>query len=155
MMGHGVVADSLMRKAYVMLAAAEPIQFQRIGRGTVMANRAELAARAGVDAKAAPLADSARALWKGALPPEDSRWSALGRVDALLLRDRRQPAAAVARLTALLDTLRRAPHPNLYTYRRTEATLADVFDRSGQADSAAAHRAFSHPGAPLAPGQKP
>jgi hypothetical protein len=74
-------------------------------------------------------------------------------VDALLLRDARQPAAAVARLTALLDTLRSTPHPNFYTYRRTQATLADVFDRWGQSDSAAAHRALSRPGAPLAPKQ--
>jgi serine/threonine protein kinase len=149
MMGHGVVADSLMRQAYVMLASTQPIQFQRIGRGTVLASRSELAARAGDDARAAPLADSARALWKGMLPPGDARWSALARVEALLLRDRRQPEAAVARLAAMLDTLRSKPHPNLYTYRRTEATLADVFDRWGQPDSAAAHRALSRPGAPL------
>jgi serine/threonine protein kinase len=149
MMGHGAIADSLMRQAYVMLAATHPIQFQRIGRGTVLASRAELAARAGDDAKAAPLADSARALWKETLPPGDARWSALARVEALILRDRRQPEAAVARLVAMLDTLRSKPHPNLYTYRRTEATLADVFDRWGQPDSAAAHRALSRPGAPL------
>ena len=48
-----------------------------------------------------------------------------------------------------LDTLRNKAHPNLYTYRRTEMTLADVYDRWGQADSAAAHRALSRPGAPL------
>jgi hypothetical protein len=149
MMGHSAIADSLMRQAYVMLAATQPIQFRRIGRGTVLASRAELAARAGDDAKAAPLADSARALWKETLPAGDARWSALARVEALLLRDRRQPEAAVARLTAMLDTLRSKPHPNLYTYRRTEATLADVFDRWGEADSAAAHRALSRPGAPL------
>ena len=41
------------------------------------------------------------------------------------------------------------PHPNLYTYRRTEVVLADVFDRWGQPDSAAAHRALARPGAPL------
>jgi serine/threonine protein kinase len=149
MMGRGAVADSLMRQAYVMLAAAQPIQFQRIGRGTVMASRAELAVRAGDDAKAASLADSARTLWDGMLPSGDARWTALSRVDALLLRDRRQPAAAVARLSALLDSLRSRPHPNLYTYRRTEATLADIFDRWGQPDSAAAHRALARPGAPL------
>jgi serine/threonine protein kinase len=149
MMGHGAVADSLMRRAYLMLASTRPIQFQRIARGTVLANRSELAARAGDDSTAAPLADSARALWKDALPSGDPRWSALARVEALLLRDRRQPEAAVARLAAMLDTLRSKPHPNLYTYRRTEATLADVFDRWDQPDSAAAHRALSRPGAPL------
>ncbi|MDQ2768424.1 MAG: hypothetical protein M3Y30_14880, partial [Gemmatimonadota bacterium] len=71
------------------------------------------------------------------------------RVEALLLRDHHQPAAAVARLVAMLDTLRSKPHPNLYTYRRTEAVLADVFDRWGQPDSATAHRALARPGAPL------
>ena len=148
-MGHGATADSLLREAYAMMAAAEPLQFQRIGRGTVMASRAELAARRGDDAGAASLGDSARALWTGMLPPGDARWSALGRVRALLLRDRGQPAAAVAYLAALLDTLRSTRHPNYYTYRRTEATLADVFDRWGQPDSAAAYRALSRPGAPL------
>jgi eukaryotic-like serine/threonine-protein kinase len=151
MMGHGTAADTLLRSAYDMMAAAQPLQFQRIGRGTVMANRAELAARAGDDAKAIPLANSARTLWNGTLPPGDVRWSALARVDALVLRDRRQPALAVARLRALLDTLRSVPHPDLYTYRRTEATLADVFDRWGQADSAAAHRALSRAATPLPP----
>jgi hypothetical protein len=133
-----------------MYAAARPIQFQRIERGTVMASRAELAARAGDDATAGPLADSARALWDGALPAGDARWSALARVEALSMRDRQQPAAAVARLSAALDTLRAKQHPDLYAYRRTQATLADVFDRWGQPDSAAAHRALSRPGAPLA-----
>ena len=149
MMGHGAAADSLMREAYAMLAAAQPLQFQRIGRGTVMASRAELAARAADDVRAASLADSARALWDGILPRNDARWSALGRVEALLLRDRRLPGAAVVRLRVLLDSLRSVPHPNFYTYRRTEATLADVFDRWGQPDSAAAHRALARPGAPL------
>jgi hypothetical protein len=148
-MGHGAIADSLMKQAYVMLGSAEPIQFQRIQRGAVLASRAELAARAGDDATAAPLADSARALWHGNLPPGDGRWAGLARVEALLLRDRHQPAAAVARLAAMLDTLRSQPHPNLYAYRRTHATLADVFDRWGQPDSAAAHRALARPGAPL------
>ena len=149
MLGHGAIADSLMRQAYAMLAAAQPLQFQRIGRGTVMASRAELAARTGDDVAAALLADSARALWDDMLPPGDSRWFALGRVDALLLRDHRLPGAAVVRLRAMLDTLRSMPHPNFYAYRRTEATLADVFDRWGEPDSAAAHRALSRPGAPL------
>jgi serine/threonine-protein kinase len=149
MMGHGPLADSLMRKSYDLYASVLPMQYQRVGRGTMLANRAELAARAGDDAKAAPLADSARALWKGALPAKDARWASLARVDALLLRDHHQPAAAVARLVAMLDTLRSMPHPNLYTYRRTEAVLADVFDRWGQPDSAAAHRALARPGAPL------
>ncbi|MBA2685099.1 MAG: protein kinase [Gemmatimonadaceae bacterium] len=152
MMGHGAVADSLMQRAYVLLADEQPIQFQRIGRGTILANRAELAARAGDDARAAPLADSARALWKGNLPTSDARWASLSRVDALILRDHNQPAAAVARLNALLDTLRSRPHVNLYIYRRTEATLADVFDRWGQPDSAAAHRSLARPGAPLSVG---
>jgi serine/threonine protein kinase len=150
MMGHGALADSLMRKAYDLYASVQPMQYQRVGRGTMLANRAELAARAGDDAKAAPLADSARAMWKGTLPAKDARWAALARVDALLLRDHHQPAAAVARLVATLDTLRSVAHPNLYTYRRTEAVLADVFDRWGQPDSAAAHRALARPGAPLA-----
>jgi len=88
------------------------------------------------------------------LPPGDARWSALGRVRALLLRDRGQPAAAVAYLTALLDTLRSTSHPNFYTYRRTEATLADVFDRWGQPDSAAAYRALARAGAPLTTARK-
>ena len=149
MMGQGAAADSLLRQSYAMMAATEPLQFQRIERGTVLASRAELAARTGDDVAAASLADSARALWERMLPRGDARWSALARVDALLLRDRRQPAAAVARLTATLDTLRSAPHPIFYTYRRTEATLADVFDRWGQPDSAAAHRALARPGAPL------
>jgi eukaryotic-like serine/threonine-protein kinase len=146
-MGRRAVADSLMRRAYEMYAATRPMQVQRMGRGTVMASRAELAARAGDDARAAPLADSARALWDGALPAGDARWSALARVEGLLMRDRRQPAAAVARLSALLDTLWSRQHPDLYAYRRTQATLADVFDRWGQPDSAAAHRALSRPGA--------
>jgi len=149
MMGQGWTADSLLLRAYAMMAATQPLQFQRIGRGTVMANRSELAARRGDDGAAAALADSARALWQGVLPPADARWSTLGRVEALLLRDRRQPAAAVVRLTALLDTLRSMPHPNYYMYRRTEATLADVFDRWGQPDSAAMHRALARPGAAL------
>jgi len=153
-MGHGAAADSLLREAYAMMAAAQPLQFQRIGRGTVMASRAELAARTGDDAAAASRADSARALWTGMLPPGDARWSALGRVRALLLRDRGQPAAAVAYLTALLDTLRSTSHPNFYTYRRTEATLADVFDRWGQPDSAAAYRALARAGAPLTTARK-
>jgi serine/threonine protein kinase len=148
-MGHGAVADSLMQESFTLLASAQPPMFARIGRGTMLANRAELAARAGDDAKAAPLADSARAFWKGVLPPGDAKWSALGRVEALLLRDRNQPAAAVSRLNALLDTLRSRPHVNLYMYRRTEGTLADVFDRWGQPDSAAAHRSLGRPGAPL------
>jgi serine/threonine protein kinase len=154
MMGHGAVADSLLREAYAMLAASQPLQFQRIGRGAVMANRAELAARRSDDAAAASLADSARALWSEMLPPGDARWSTLARVEALLLRDRGQPAAAVVRLTAMLDTLRATPHPNFYTYRRTEATLADVFDRWGQPDSAAAHRALARPGSPIAQARK-
>ena len=149
MMGHAPLADSLMRRSYDLYASVLPMQYQRVGRGTMLANRAELAARAGDDVKAGPLADSARAMWKGALPPGDARWAALARVDALLLRDHHQPAAAVARLVAMLDTLRSTPHPNLYAYRRTEATLADVFDRWGQPDSAAAHRALARPGAPL------
>jgi serine/threonine-protein kinase len=149
MMGHGTVADSLMKEAYELYGGVAPIQYQRVGRGTMLANRAELAARAGNDAIAAPLADSARAMWKGNLPPGDARWAALARVDALLLRDHHQPAAAVARLVAMLDTLRSKPHPNLYVYRRTEATLADVFDRWGQPDSAAAHRALARPGTPF------
>ncbi len=151
-MGHGAVADSLMQQAYAMLANVQPLRFRRVGRGTVLAHRAELAARAGDDRRAAPLADSARALWMGSLPTGDARWASLGRVEALLLRDRNQPAAAVARLNALLDTLRSAPHVNLFVYRRTEATLADVFDRWGQADSAAAHRALTRAGAPLTVG---
>jgi eukaryotic-like serine/threonine-protein kinase len=154
MLGHGRTADSLLLRAYAMMAATQPLQFQRIGRGTVMANRAELAARRSDDIAAADLADSARALWRGVLPPGDARWSTLGRVEALLLRDRRQPATAVARLTALLDTLRSMPHPNYYTYRRTEATLSDVFDRWGRPDSAAAHRALSRPGALLSQARK-
>jgi hypothetical protein len=76
-------------------------------------------------------------------------------VEALLLRDHRLPGAAVVRLRAMLDSLRSMPHPNFYTYRRTEATLADVFDRWGQPDSAAVHRALSRPGAPLAQSPKP
>ena len=150
MMGHAPLADSLMRRAYDLYASVQPLQYQRVGRGTMLANRAELAARAGDDVKATPLADSARAMWKGALPAGDARWAALARVDALLLRDRHQPAAAVARLVAMLDTLRSKPHANLYAYRRTEATLADVFDRWGQPDSAAAHRARARPGTPIA-----
>jgi tetratricopeptide (TPR) repeat protein len=150
MMGHGALADSLMRKAYDMYASVRPMMYQHVGRGTVLANRAEIAARAGNDVAAAPLADSARAMWKGALRPGDPRWAALARIDALLLRDHHQPAAAVARLVAMLDTLRSMPHPNLYAYRRTEATLADVYDRWGQPDSAAAHRALARAGAPLA-----
>ena len=55
MLGHGAVADSLLRQAYAMLAAAQPLQFQRIGRGTVMASRAELAARTGDNVAAASL----------------------------------------------------------------------------------------------------
>ncbi|MBK5189862.1 MAG: tetratricopeptide repeat protein, partial [Gemmatimonadaceae bacterium] len=51
MMGHREVADSLMQEAYVMLGNTTPIQFQRIGRGSALANRAELAARAGDDMK--------------------------------------------------------------------------------------------------------
>jgi eukaryotic-like serine/threonine-protein kinase len=149
MMGQGANADSLLRQAYAMMAATQPLQFQRVGRGTITANRAELAARRGDDVTAAAFADSARGFWTGMLPPTDARWSTLGRVEALLLRDARQPAAAIVRLTALLDTLRSMPHPSLYTYRRTEVTLADVFDRSGQPDSAAAHRELSRPGAPL------
>jgi len=149
MMGHGPTADSLLQKAYDLYVSVLPMHFQRIGRGTILATRAELAARAGDDVKAGPLADSARAMWKGNLPTGDARWAALARVDALLLRDHHQPAAAVARLVAMLDTLRSKPHPNLYTYRRTEAVLADVFDRWGQPDSAAAHRALARPGAPL------
>ncbi|MEP7087701.1 MAG: protein kinase [Gemmatimonadota bacterium] len=152
MMGHGAIADSLMQRSYVLLADVQPMPFQRIGRGTMLANRAELAARAGDDARAIPLADSARALWKGNLPTSDARWASLSRVDALILRDHNQPAAAVARLNALLDTLRSRSHVNLYVYRRTEATMADVFDRWGQPDSAAAHRARARPGAPLTTG---
>jgi hypothetical protein len=154
MMGHGSTADSLLLRAYAMMAATQPLQFQRIGRGTIMANRAELAARRVDDVAASALADSARVLWQGVLPRADARWSALGRVEALVLRDRRQPAAAVVRLTALLDTLRSMPHPNYYTYRRTEATLADVFDRWGQPDSAAMHLALSRPGAALSHARK-
>jgi serine/threonine protein kinase len=149
MMGHGPTADSLLQLAYDLYASVLPMQYQRIGRGTMLASRAELAALRGDDVKAAPLADSARAMWKGNLPARDARWAALARVDALILRDHRQPAAAVARLVATLDTLRSNPHPNLYTYRRTQAALADVFDRWGQPDSAAAHRALARPGAPL------
>jgi len=149
MMGHGAVSDSLWLVAYRIFGSTQPLQFQHVARGGVFANRAELAARAGDDAKAKPLADSARALWKGNLLLGDFRWAALARVDALILRDHNQPAAAAARLIAALDTLRSRPHPNLYTYRRTEATLADVYDRWGQADSAAVHRALARPGAPL------
>ena len=149
MMGHGAVSDSLWLVAYRIFGSTQPLQYQHIARGGVFANRAELAARAGDDAKAKSLADSARALWKGNLLPGDFRWAALARVDALILRDHNQPAAAAARLIAALDTLRSRPHPNLYTYRRTEATLADVYDRWGQADSAAVHRALARPGAPL------
>jgi eukaryotic-like serine/threonine-protein kinase len=149
MMGHGAVSDSLWLVAYRIFGGTQPLQFQHIVRGGVFANRAELAARAGDDAKAKPLADSARALWKGNLLPGDFRWASLARVDALILRDHNQPAAAAARLIAALDTLRARPHPNLYTYRRTEATLADVYDRWGQPDSAAVHRALARPGAPL------
>ena len=149
MMGHGQLADSLMRLAYDLYGSVTPVRYQRVGRGTMLANRAELAARAGDDATAAPLADSARAMWKEVLPRGDARWAALARVDALLLRDHHQPAAAVGRLVAMLDTLRSKPHPNLYTYRRTEAALAEVYDRWGQPDSAAAHRALARPGAPL------
>jgi len=144
------VADSLLQRAYAMYGAAQPIQFRRIGRGTVMASRAELAARVGDDASAAALADSARSLWEGMLPAGDARRAALTRVEAILLRDRGQPQAAVARLHAYLDTLRSRPHFNLYTYRRTEAILSDVFDRWGQPDSAAAHREMSRPGVPIA-----
>jgi serine/threonine-protein kinase len=149
LMGHGSVADSLMQQSYRILGNAQPVRFQHIGRGTMLANRAELAARAGDDARAAPLADSARALWSGALPAGDARWASLARVEALLLRDHHEPAAAVARLTAMLDTLRANPHPNLYTYRRTQVALADIFDRWGQPDSAAAHRALARPGTPI------
>jgi serine/threonine protein kinase len=148
-MGHGSVSDSLWVESYRAYGGSEPIRFQRIARGGIQANRAELAARTGDDAKAKPLADSARALWKGYLHPGDYRWASLVRVDALILRDHNQPAAAAARLIAALDTLRSRPHPNLYAYRRTEATLADVYDRWGQPDSAAAHRALSRPGTPL------
>ena len=149
MMGHGSVADSLWLEAYRIFGSTQPIQYQRIARGGVLANRAELAARAGDDAKATPLADSARAMWKGNLLLGDYRWAALARVDALILRDHNQQAAAAARLIAALDTLRTRPYPNLYMYRRTEATLADVYDRWGQAESAAVHRARARPGAPL------
>jgi len=149
MMGHGAVSDSLWLVAYRIFGSTQPLQFQHVARGGVFANRAELAARAGDDAKAKPLADSARALWKGNVLLGDFRWAALARVDALILRDHNQPAAAAARLIAALDTLRSRPHPNLYAYRRTEATLADVYDRWGQADSAAVHRALARPGAPL------
>ena len=149
MMGHGSVSDSLWVESYRAYESTTPIRFQRLARGGIQANRAELAARTGNDAKAKPLADSARALWKEYVLPGDYRWAALARVDALLLRDHNQPAAAAARLIAQLDTLRSRPHPNLYVYRRTEAVLADVYDRWGQPDSAAAHRALSRPGAPL------
>ena len=146
MMGHGSVSDSLWVESYRAYDGSEPIRFQRIARGGIQANRAELAARTGDDARAKPLADSARALWKGYLLSGDYRWASLARVDALMLRDHNQPAAAAARLIAELDTLRSRPHPNLYVYRRTEAVLADVYDRWGQPDSAAAHRALSQPG---------
>lgn len=149
MMGHGTVADSMLIEDYRILGSTQPIQYQRVARGGVLVSRAEIAARAGDDAKAGPLVDSARATWKGSLAPNDYHWAALARVEALLLRDRNQPAAAAARLAAALDSLRSNPHPNLYMYRRTEATLADVFDRWGQPDSAAAHRALSRPRAPL------
>ena len=149
MMGHGAVADSMFIEDYRILGRTQPLHYQRVARGGVLASRAELAARTGDDAKAGPLADSARAMWKGTLSPNDYRWAVLARVQALLLRDSNQPAAAAARLSAALDSLRSNPHPNLYMYRRTEATLADVFDQWGQPDSAAAHRALSRPRAPL------
>ncbi|MDQ2929394.1 MAG: protein kinase [Gemmatimonadota bacterium] len=149
LMGHGVVADSLMQRSYALYASAQPMFFRRIGQGVMLANRAELAARTGDDTKAVALADSARALWKGTIPQGDGRWSSLARVDALVLRDHNQPAAAVARLTAALDTLRSQRHPNLYYYRRAEAVLADIFDRWGQPDSAAAHRTLARPGTPI------
>jgi len=150
MQGHSAASDSLWIESYRAFEGAAPLRYQRIARGGTQANRAELAARTGDDAKAKPLADSARALWKGYLPADDYRWAALARVDALILRGRNQPAAAAARLIATLDTLRSRPHPNLYAYRLTEAALADVYDRWGAADSAAVHRALSRAGAPIA-----
>jgi len=147
--GYRLRNDSMLIEDYRILGSTQPIQYQHVARGGVLVSRAEIAARAGDDAKAGPLVDSARATWKGSLAPNDYRWAALARVEALLLRDRNQPAAAAARLAAALDSLRSNPHPNLYMYRRTEATLADVFDRWGQPDSAAAHRALSRPRAPL------
>jgi mevalonate pyrophosphate decarboxylase len=93
--------------------------------------------------------DSVRALWTGAVPPGDYRWATPARVDALILRDRNQTEAAIARLTSMLDTLRSNPHPNFFAYRRTESALADVYDRWGLADSAATHRAMARPGGPF------
>jgi hypothetical protein len=150
MLGHGAIADSLLRRSYAIYRAAGlPDQYGRTAMGGVLAVRAELAARVGDDTRAEPLADSVRALWNGAVPVGDYRWATLARVEALMLRDRNQPAAAVARLTAALDTLRASKHPNYYTYRRTESALADVYDRWGYADSAATHRAMARPGGPF------
>jgi len=150
MLGHGAVADSMLRRSYAIYRSADlPVQFGRMAMGGVLAVRAELAARVGDDARATPLADSARQLWTGSVPPGDYRWATLARVDALILRDRNQTEAAIARLRSMLDTLRASPHPNFYTYRRTESTLADVYDRAGQADSAATHRTMARPGGPF------
>ncbi|MGH7620874.1 MAG: hypothetical protein ACREMU_00905, partial [Gemmatimonadaceae bacterium] len=139
----------LQRSYAIYRAAGLPEQYGTMAMGGVFAVRAELAARVGDDARALPLADSARQLWTGSIPPGDYRWATLARVDALILRDRNQTEAAVARLTHMLDTLRSSPHPNFYTYRRTESTLADVYDRWGLADSAATHRTMARPGGPF------
>jgi serine/threonine-protein kinase len=150
MLGHGAVADSMLRRANAIYLAADlPEQYGHMAMGGVLAVRAELAARVGDDTRAIPLADSARQLWTGSVPPGDYRWATLARVDALVLRDKNQTEAAIARLRHMLDTLRASPHPNFYAYRRTESTLADLYDRWGQADSAATHRTMARPGGPF------
>lgn len=150
MLGHGAIADSMLRRSYAIYhGAGLPERYGRTAMGGVQAARAELAARVADGARAIPLADSARALWTGSVPPGDYRWATLARVDALILRDRNQPAAAVVRLRTMLDTLRASPHPNFYAYRRTESALADIYDGWGLADSAATHRAMARPGGPF------
>lgn len=150
MLGHGAIADSMLRRSYAIYRGAGlPQGYGRMAMGGVLAARAELAARVGDDTRAIPLADSVRALWTGSVPPGDYRWATIARVDALILRDRNQTAAAIERLARMLDTLRASPHPNFYAYRRTESTLADVYDRWGLADSAATHRALARPGGPF------
>jgi serine/threonine protein kinase/Tfp pilus assembly protein PilF len=150
MLGHGAIADSLLRRAYEIYHSAQlPEKYGRTAMGGVLALRAELAARVGDDTRALPLVDSVRALWTGTVPPGDYRWATPARVDALILRDRNQTEAAIARLTNMLDTLRSNPHPNFFAYRRTESALADVYDRWGLADSAATHRAMARPGGPF------
>jgi serine/threonine protein kinase/Tfp pilus assembly protein PilF len=150
MLGHEATADSMLRQSYsIYHGAGLPERYGRTAMGGVFAARAELAARVGDDARAIPLADSARTLWTGAVPADDYRWATLARVDALILRDRNQTEAAIAHLIRTLDMLRSSPHPNYYAYRRTESTLADVYDRWGLADSAATHRAMARPGGPF------